>query len=216
MSKKNCEMIRDLLPLYVDGVCSELSKKTVSEHLAECMECAAELEKMNRKFSIETDKDISVIRKIKKRMRLAKAAAIMIAVVLAAAGLFAGFMWAVTDCTMDYEKYHLAENVYVEEDSDGRLWFCMKQNAASLSAIAQPTVSDTNGDHMGVPGQNFDKEKKSGYGITLKMFRISKLVPWNVDGKELRFEVRSDLDYVFYYDDVTDTEYVLWGQKPSA
>ena len=30
MSKKNCEIIRDLLPLYADGVCSELSKKAVT------------------------------------------------------------------------------------------------------------------------------------------------------------------------------------------
>ncbi|MBR3419538.1 MAG: zf-HC2 domain-containing protein [Oscillospiraceae bacterium] len=213
MSKKNCELIRDLLPLYADGVCSELSKKTVTEHLAECKECAAELDKMNRKISIEADRDISAIRKIKKRMRLAKVAAAAIAVILAAAGLFGGFIWATTDCTMDYDKYNLAENVRVEEDSEGKLWLCMKGNAAALSCYIRPTISDTDGNHFGTD-QPFNKDKKAGRGYTLKMFRIAKLIPWSVNSYEERIEVKlnedSPINYVFYYDDVTDTEHVLW------
>ena len=31
--KNNCDIIRDLLPLYVDGVCSQESAKLVEEHL---------------------------------------------------------------------------------------------------------------------------------------------------------------------------------------
>ena len=31
-----CEIIRDLIPLYLDKVCSEDSRKLVEEHLAEC------------------------------------------------------------------------------------------------------------------------------------------------------------------------------------
>ena len=213
MSKKNCELIRDLLPLYADGVCSELSKKTVTEHLAECKECAAELDKMNRKISIEADRDISAIRKIKKRMRLAKVAAAAIAVILAAAGLFGGFIWATTDCTMDYDKYNLAENVRVEEDSEGKLWLCMKGNAAALSCYIRPTISDIDGNHFGTD-QPFNKDKKAGRGYTLKMFRIAKLIPWSVNSYEERIEVKlnedSPINYVFYYDDVTDTEHVLW------
>lgn len=36
-----CEMIQDLLPLYLDGVCSEESKKAIEQHLAECSVCKA-------------------------------------------------------------------------------------------------------------------------------------------------------------------------------
>ena len=35
----NCEMIQDLIPLYVDGCASETSALTVEEHLSECREC---------------------------------------------------------------------------------------------------------------------------------------------------------------------------------
>lgn len=37
--KYNCNIIRDLLPLYHDGVCSEQSKAIVEEHLEECTDC---------------------------------------------------------------------------------------------------------------------------------------------------------------------------------
>ena len=35
----NCNVIKDLLPLYVDGCCSEESEKIVTEHLALCESC---------------------------------------------------------------------------------------------------------------------------------------------------------------------------------
>ena len=35
----NCEIIKDLIPLYIDNCCSEESKKVVEEHLKSCSEC---------------------------------------------------------------------------------------------------------------------------------------------------------------------------------
>ncbi len=34
-----CEIIKDLLPLYIDGACSEKSVQTVEKHLADCEAC---------------------------------------------------------------------------------------------------------------------------------------------------------------------------------
>ena len=45
--KTSCEIIKDLLPLYHDGVCSNESKALVDEHLAECDNCKSELQTMN-------------------------------------------------------------------------------------------------------------------------------------------------------------------------
>lgn len=44
--KMDCRIIRDLLPLYVDEVCSEESRKIVEEHLSECETCTKILEQM--------------------------------------------------------------------------------------------------------------------------------------------------------------------------
>lgn len=52
--KLNCNVIQDLLPLYVDQVCSEESKELIDEHLMECKECSKLLYQMGSS-EIETD-----------------------------------------------------------------------------------------------------------------------------------------------------------------
>lgn len=44
MNKKECDIIKDLLPSYVDNICSEASKEWIEEHIAECEECRATAE----------------------------------------------------------------------------------------------------------------------------------------------------------------------------
>lgn len=39
--KYSCKIIQDLLPLYIDDVCSEESKNAVEEHLEGCADCRA-------------------------------------------------------------------------------------------------------------------------------------------------------------------------------
>ena len=35
----DCKIINDLIPLYIDGCCSEESKKAVNEHIEKCSSC---------------------------------------------------------------------------------------------------------------------------------------------------------------------------------
>lgn len=52
--KKECEVIRDLLPLYADDVCSDTSRELIEEHLRDCAECTDVLKKL-RSNEIEED-----------------------------------------------------------------------------------------------------------------------------------------------------------------
>ena len=52
--KKECEIIRDILPLYVDDACSASSREIVEDHLKECPDCAAYLEEI-RASEAETE-----------------------------------------------------------------------------------------------------------------------------------------------------------------
>ena len=45
-----CDLIKDLLPLYTDDVCSEQTKHTVEEHLATCERCREIYEDMQEKL----------------------------------------------------------------------------------------------------------------------------------------------------------------------
>lgn len=47
--KTDCEVVRDLLPLYIDGVCSLESMRMVEEHLKGCGECRMLYERMSSK-----------------------------------------------------------------------------------------------------------------------------------------------------------------------
>ncbi len=53
--KTNCKVIEDLLPLYIDEVCSDESKRLVEEHLEECDACSAKLNA--QKADITVDKE---------------------------------------------------------------------------------------------------------------------------------------------------------------
>ena len=69
--KLNCDVVRDLLPLYVDDACSEESRHLVEEHLGECAECGEVLRKL-RESEVESDLKAErneVIRYGAKRLR---------------------------------------------------------------------------------------------------------------------------------------------------
>ena len=44
--KFNCSIVDDLLPLYLEGICSEDSKAALEEHLQECFACREKLARM--------------------------------------------------------------------------------------------------------------------------------------------------------------------------
>ena len=52
--KISCDIIKDLLPLYYDGVCSADSKAIIEAHLAQCADCRAELAEMGKELTVSS------------------------------------------------------------------------------------------------------------------------------------------------------------------
>lgn len=50
----NCNIIQDLIPLYIDNCCCDESKKEVEEHLTKCAECFSVYENMSASMSTES------------------------------------------------------------------------------------------------------------------------------------------------------------------
>jgi predicted anti-sigma-YlaC factor YlaD len=71
--KTSCEIIKDLLPLYHDGVCSNDSKTMVEEHLAYCDSCKAELQAMDDELPINNAEqnlnEAEAVKKLSKRWK---------------------------------------------------------------------------------------------------------------------------------------------------
>lgn len=71
--KIDCGIVQDLIPSYVDGLCSDSSKVCVEEHTKECEECRAFLmECRSVEFSGKAleEKQLDGLRKVKKKLKL--------------------------------------------------------------------------------------------------------------------------------------------------
>ena len=51
--KCKCGIIKDLLPLYVDHVCSDESKELIDEHLLECEQCKSYMDSLRESQDVE-------------------------------------------------------------------------------------------------------------------------------------------------------------------
>ena len=58
-----CEIIRDLLPLYIDGLTSKESNQEIEKHLKNCEECQKYYQEMTGdidNFSVITNEEIAI------------------------------------------------------------------------------------------------------------------------------------------------------------
>lgn len=84
--KYRCGIIKDLMPLYIDGVCGEESIRAVEEHLAECGQCRKYCDTMRNAdgFAENVDSDCvemaDSLKKIKLRLNRKRAMAVICAV----------------------------------------------------------------------------------------------------------------------------------------
>lgn len=96
--KKECGMIRDLMPLVLDEVSSEMSKETVLDHVRTCSDCGAffsQLKKdMPAKTGQVTDNDQKLFAeatsKLRRQKRLRALRTMLLGIVIACAVLLSG------------------------------------------------------------------------------------------------------------------------------
>ncbi len=53
MKQVNCEIIKDLLPSYIDNVSSKSTNDLVEEHIKDCKGCQTKLKEMNKEVDIK-------------------------------------------------------------------------------------------------------------------------------------------------------------------
>ena len=82
----SCDIVRDLLPLYADNICSEASRKEIEEHIKICASCKAELELFTNFDEMENDVDEkAAFQNFNKKMMKSNVKKIIIATVAAVA-----------------------------------------------------------------------------------------------------------------------------------
>lgn len=97
MNEANCNVIQDILPLYLDNAVSEDTAKMVEEHLHTCKECMEYKKKMEADIVVtENNEGKKLLRKINGRIRkkivISVAAAIVALAALIVGGIYA-YKW---------------------------------------------------------------------------------------------------------------------------
>ncbi|MGE7623052.1 zf-HC2 domain-containing protein [Viridibacillus sp. NPDC096237] len=136
MCKVSCEIVKDLLPLYYDNVCSDDSKRMVEEHLVECEICKIELDRIQADFklskeAIERNKnDGNVIKNIASSWNRSRAksfikggiiSALFISLIIL--GYFGLFHWNITSVPTD-----MVEIKNISEMADGKIVYYAEIN----------------------------------------------------------------------------------------
>jgi hypothetical protein len=111
-----CEIIRDLLPSYVEGLTSDESNKEIEKHLKDCIECSNIHNEMKSEVKVESlacDSDrIKLFKKLNKRVVKAVGLTIVVcAVIVGVYMFFYGVGWEVNSNDMNieysYEDYSI-------------------------------------------------------------------------------------------------------------
>ena len=114
---KQCEIVQDLLPLYVDSACSESSAAMVKEHMETCQECKVLYEKLCSDTEEETLKSemTEVVAKHEKKAKKKRLLTIAASVILTVILIFTCInLWP---ASIDYGT----SDIYSKEDMDAAI-----------------------------------------------------------------------------------------------
>lgn len=81
----NCNVIKDLLPLYSEGLCSDETKAIIEEHLSECEDCRRLADMpVEQVIPVDIPEEKSAMKKVSRKIRRSKLAVFLIGAALAA------------------------------------------------------------------------------------------------------------------------------------
>ncbi len=113
-----CPIVRDILPLYHDGVVSAETRSAVEEHLMECESCRAEYEAMEKQLPVKGAEPSTKKRFLAMvgRQKRKKIIAVVLAAVLAAAAAVGGISALSEFCIvpLDWDRCELMDVCKVE------------------------------------------------------------------------------------------------------
>lgn len=118
MKEINCNIIKDILPLYVDGVVSDDTKEMVEEHLVHCEECKKEVNLMKQELYIPAEKEASFIKGFKKKWRNKKLIISGLSILITGLIMFGMFFFI-----FHYDRFvpYTESLITVETQQDGML-----------------------------------------------------------------------------------------------
>ena len=115
MNKKNCKIIQDLLPNYIENLTNSETNKFIEEHLIDCEDCKKILEDMKKDIKTnniteKNDKEVNYIKKINFKMKILKFLVIFIIILTFAISILRNYiilskLYKLGDSKINKENY---------------------------------------------------------------------------------------------------------------
>ena len=114
--KKDCKIVQDLLPNYIERLTNEETNQYIEEHLKECDECKSILERMQKDLKIDDQKrekrEVKYIKKYSNKLRILK---IIIFIIIAAFVITTGKkMMIISNLSRKADSYVMSNNYHEE------------------------------------------------------------------------------------------------------
>lgn len=149
--KITCDIVRDLMPLYVDDVCSDDSRKLIEDHINHCSKCQNELAAMKDPIECpplsEVGDSKTPFSKIRKKVRIK-----MIAAIISTAFLVIIAMFAIQEVGVLHDFFSPMDIAFINNHDGPNEWFQINigdSNYLNFSTIfyKKRMVNDANNDH---------------------------------------------------------------------
>ena len=172
MDNNKCEVIVDLIPLYVDEVCSDESRMWIEQHLKECENCRKLCETMKKEFRMpdsqeQRQEDANIIKKIKKRIWIERVVISMLVVFVTSFLAYHGLFFLLAQQKNMNDVIDL-NNISVEQDQEGNLWLLRSGNA-TMASWTFPDIYTMDGDVVRSYSDSIYKEQDEMEAYQLKV-----------------------------------------------
>ena len=119
--KRDCKIVQDLLPNYIEKLTNEETNQFIEEHLKECEECKKMHENMKKELEINTTKrdkrEIKYIKKFSNKLKILKI--ILLVILIVFVGVI-GYKFVVIKSMQDkMENYKDITNFHITKTSYG-------------------------------------------------------------------------------------------------
>ena len=81
--KNECDIVKDLLNSYDEGILSETSKKFVENHLATCKSCKQILKEIKKQNNTASAQEIDYLKKIRKKISIKNIITTILVIIIA-------------------------------------------------------------------------------------------------------------------------------------
>lgn len=136
--KRECSIVRDLLPLYVEGMVSEETADFVGEHLAACQPCQEEYQRLKQPTDLgqppQEERPAAPLRLLKRKLVAKRVRTALLAGVLVAVVLLSTFAICTTRQYFPYTE----DLLEVTELEDGSISITFDPTVPHIEAFAAP------------------------------------------------------------------------------